>query len=264
MVSRKSPHGRTHEYGARGDGRTRGWADGWTDGWTHKYGANSSPASILQGPSLKAFPSFPTCRQHAKHDTTKTRTTDSWTDDGWMAGWPDTHHALVANLGAAWVVAIHPSSQTCCFLEKHRHVRGLDTSGGVVDVQDRRAGRRAGRRACGQADVQATCGRTCGRTCGQACGQTCGQTAGRRRADVRADARADVRAEGEGTEQEGRTDGVLLEHGDDLSHACRILAELADDVLLEETRQLGAAAQGRFARWHQRRRRRRRSGPTCG
>ena len=77
-----------------------------------------------------------------------------------------------------------------------------------------------------------------------------------------ADVRADVWAEGEGREQEGQTHGVLLEHGDDLFQACRLLADLADDVLLEEIRQRGAAAQGRFPRWHHWRRR---SGPTaCG
>ena len=39
----------------------------------------------------------------------------------------------------------------------------------------------------------------------------------------------------------------------DLFQACRLLADLADDVLLEEIRQRGAAAQGRFPRWHRRR-----------
>ena len=84
--------------------------------------------------------------------------------------------------------------------------------------------------------------------------------------DVRADVRADVRVEGEGREQEGRTDGVLLEHGDDVFNSSLILAELDDHVLLEEPRQRGATTLSRFPRWHLDRRPRRRwcRYATCG
>ena len=209
--------------------RTHTWMDGELDRWerTDCRPARVLPASPMVRPCFRPAANMPsmTRRRHAGQTVKQT--------DGWMDG--GTHHGLHATRITTWVVAHHLAWHACCGLEKHRHVCGLDTNGGVVDVRGQTCGQTFGQtcgQTCGRADVQATCGQTCGQTC-----------------------RQKGRAE---NKRGGRTHGVLLEHGDDVFTTGLILADLADHVLLEETRQLAAAALGRSPRWHLGRRPRRR------